>query len=57
MIIDKLKITSETFITAWAMSLMAHAVPLEYSEVLWNVIFEQGWDGFIQIIQVCLRKL
>lgn len=54
--VDKLKITPDIFITSWAMSLMAHAVPLEYSEVLWNVIFDQGWDGFIQVIQVCLSK-
>ncbi|CAI2358960.1 unnamed protein product [Moneuplotes crassus] len=47
----------DSFAATWALSLMSHAVPLEYSEMLWEKLFDSGWEGFKIIIDAILQVL
>uniref|UniRef100_A0A7S3KTR0 Rab-GAP TBC domain-containing protein n=1 Tax=Euplotes crassus TaxID=5936 RepID=A0A7S3KTR0_EUPCR len=51
------KVPMDSFAATWAISLMSHSVPLEYSEMLWEHLFKSGWDGFKIIIDTILHVL
>mmetsp|Transcript_29239 Transcript_29239/g.25850 ORF Transcript_29239/g.25850 Transcript_29239/m.25850 type:complete len:87 (-) Transcript_29239:222-482(-) len=56
----KLKKTNQnidSFAACWALSMMSHAIPLEYSETLWETLFEEGWQGFKKIIEAIVMVL
>jgi len=47
----------EALVAPWSMSLFAHVVPLEFSEILWTLVFEKQWTAFVAMLYGIFKTL